>query len=85
MWILTILSMLWTGSGVLVTAFPCKLPHPWDFNGGCIDLKSWVNWVGASNIVMEVIIVSVPLFVWNVRLSAGRKVSISLVFLSRLL
>ncbi|KAF2654813.1 hypothetical protein K491DRAFT_716808 [Lophiostoma macrostomum CBS 122681] len=84
MWFITIFSMLWTLSGVLVTAFPCKLPHPWNFNGSCINLKSWINYVGASNIVIEIIVVSVPLFVWNLRLSAGRKVSISLVFLSRL-
>ena len=86
MWYLTIFSMLWVLSGIFVTAFPCSVPRPWDFfrGSGCINVKTWINYVGISNIIIEVIVVSVPLFVWNLRLSAGKKVSISLVFLSRL-
>jgi hypothetical protein len=77
---------LWTVSGVLATAFACNLPHPWKFigNGHCIKVVSFVNYIGISNIVVEVVLVLIPLVVWNVRLSAGRRISVSLVFSARL-
>lgn len=78
---------LWTLSGVFVTAFPCKLPNPWQFDPDktCIDLIKWLNYVGITNIVVEVLLVLIPLLVWNLRTSAGRRVSVSLCFLSRLM
>lgn len=77
---------LWTVSGVLATALACTLPHPWKFigNGHCIKVVSFVNYIGISNIVVEVVLVLIPLVVWNVRLSAGRRLSVSLVFSARL-
>ncbi|KAF2260658.1 hypothetical protein CC78DRAFT_584562 [Lojkania enalia] len=76
---------IWTISGVFVTAFPCHLPRPWDFqNNKCYNLVQFVNYVGITNIVVEVILVLIPLFVWNIRLEAGRRVSVSFAFLSRL-
>lgn len=77
---------LWMVSGVLVTAFACSLPNPWQFirNTKCYDVKTFVNYIGITNIVVEVILVVIPLIVWNVRLSAARRVSVSLVFLARL-
>lgn len=79
-------TVLWTISGVLVTAFPCSLPNPWQFDPGkkCIDLVKWINYVGITNIVVEILLVSIPLCVWNLRCSAGRRVSVSMVFLARL-
>lgn len=77
---------IWTVSGVLVNAFPCALPAPWRFTEGhnCYDVVAFINYIGITNIVVEVILVMIPLFIWNVRLSAGRRVSVSLVFLARL-
>lgn len=77
---------LWMVSGVLVTAFACSLPHPWNFihNTKCYDVITFVNYIGVTNIVVEIILVVIPLVVWNVRLSASRRVSVSLVFLARL-
>ena len=77
---------IWTVSGVLVNAFPCDLPNPWRFTErhNCYDLVAFVNYIGITNIVVEVLLVMIPLFIWNVRLSAGRRVSVSLVFLARL-
>ncbi|KAF2199576.1 hypothetical protein GQ43DRAFT_337982, partial [Delitschia confertaspora ATCC 74209] len=81
-----IFSLLWCISGVLVTAFPCHLPRPWDFSlNKCIDLKSFVNYVAVSNIIMETILISLPLCVWNLRLqNTGRTLSVSMVFIARL-
>jgi hypothetical protein len=77
---------LWTISGVFVTAFPCSVPNPWQFDSGkkCINLISWVNYVGITNIVVEVLLVAIPLTVWNLRASAGKRLSVSLMFLARL-
>lgn len=77
---------LWTASGVLVTLFACSPPHPWQRkdNKACIDIVSWVNYVGATNIITEILLISIPLCIWNVRASAGRRMSVSLLFLSRL-
>lgn len=78
---------LWTVSGVLVTAFACHMPHPWQFVGNhkCYDVVAFVNYIGITNIVVEVLLVIIPLVVWNLRISATRRVSVSLVFLARLL
>lgn len=77
---------LWTITGVLVAAFLCSLPNPWQWDNGkkCIDVTSWVNYVGSTNIVVEILLITIPLCVWNVRTSAGRRMSVSLLFLSRL-
>ncbi|KAF2741798.1 hypothetical protein M011DRAFT_377932, partial [Sporormia fimetaria CBS 119925] len=82
-----VFSALWAVSGVLVTIFPCSFPHPWEFVGimnRCIDLNSFINYIGITNIVQEFALILLPLLVWNLRLSWGRTVSVSLVFLSRL-
>ncbi|KAF2795416.1 hypothetical protein K505DRAFT_239928 [Melanomma pulvis-pyrius CBS 109.77] len=73
---------LWTVSGVLVTAFPCSFPNPWQFLPGkkCFELVKFVNYVGITNIVVEVLLVMIPLFVWNLRLTAGRRVSYDFTF-----
>ncbi|KAF2679779.1 hypothetical protein K458DRAFT_393619 [Lentithecium fluviatile CBS 122367] len=79
-------TVLWTISGVFVTAFPCSVPNPWQFDFGkkCINLVKWINYVGITNIVVEILLVAIPLVVWNLRTSAGRRLSVSLLFLARL-
>jgi hypothetical protein len=77
---------LWAVSGVLATAFACSLPDYWRFIGKehCINGITFVNYIGITNIVVEVILVMIPLVVWNVRLSARRRASVSLIFVARL-
>lgn len=77
---------VWTVSGILVTSFACDLPHPWNFleNENCYDVVAFVNYIGITNIVAETLLVTIPLTVWNVRLSARKSISVSLVFLARL-
>jgi hypothetical protein len=77
---------VWMTSGMLVTAFACNLPHPWNFikKSGCYDVVAFVNYVGITNIIVEVLLVILPLVVWNVRISTTRRTSVSLVFLARL-
>jgi hypothetical protein len=77
---------IWTISGILVAAFACKPPHPWNFlrNRQCIDVVAFVNYIAITNIVVEVLLVIIPLVVWNVRISATRRASVSFVFLARL-
>lgn len=83
--VFAVFSALWTVSGVFVTAFPCTPPNPWESQGKrCFNLLKFVNYIGITNIVVEVLLVSIPLFVWNLRLTAGRRLSVSACFLSRL-
>jgi len=80
-------TVLWTLSGVIATAFACALPHPWKFirNTECYDVIAFMNYIGITNIMVEILLVLIPLVVWNVRISATRRISVSLVFLARLL
>ncbi|KAF2472368.1 uncharacterized protein BDR25DRAFT_312921 [Lindgomyces ingoldianus] len=83
--VFAVFSFIWSVSGVIVTAFPCHLPKPWDFSSGkCYNIVKFVNYLGITNCVFEVLLVMIPLFVWNLRLTAGRRVSVSFVFLTRL-
>ncbi|KAF1953015.1 hypothetical protein CC80DRAFT_164803 [Byssothecium circinans] len=79
-------TLLWTLSGIFVTAFHCSLPHPWNFlgNSKCINTIKWINYVGITNVVVEVLLVSIPLVVWNLRTSAGKRLTVSLLFMTRL-
>ena len=80
------LTTLWSVSGVLVTLFACSLPSPWQSQDGttCINVVSWANYVGSSNVVLEILLILIPLCIWNLRISARGRMSISLLFLSRL-
>jgi hypothetical protein len=77
------LTTIWTVSGVLVTAFACSMSESWRFIGGkkCYNVFSFVNYIGVTNIIVEILLVIIPLVVWNVRTS--RRTSVSLVFLAR--
>ncbi|KAF2117251.1 hypothetical protein BDV96DRAFT_22157 [Lophiotrema nucula] len=77
---------LWMLSGIFVTAFPCHVPRPWDFyNNKCFDLTKFINYLGATNIIVEILLIMIPLVVWNIRLDVGKRVSVSVAFISRLL
>lgn len=77
---------IWMVSGIFVTAFACTLPHPWNFLGNtkCYNVVTFVNYIAITNIVVEVLLVAIPLVVWNVRISTRRQASVSFVFLARL-
>lgn len=77
---------LWTLSGVFVAAFPCRLPQPWliGVEKNCFDIVKFVNYIGITNIVVELLLVMIPLFVWNLRIDAGRRLSVSCTFIARL-
>ncbi|PVI02822.1 hypothetical protein DM02DRAFT_559034, partial [Periconia macrospinosa] len=72
--VFSIFTLLWCISGILVTAFPCHLPDPWMFREAkkCIDIVKWVNYVSITNIITEVLLVSIPIVLWNLRTSAGK-------------
>ena len=80
------LTSIWTVTGIIVAIFACRLPTPWKFMqfDTCYNVVAFVNYIGITNIILEVLLVMVPLFIWNVRLSAGKRASVSLMFLTRL-
>ncbi|KAF2870045.1 hypothetical protein BDV95DRAFT_639084 [Massariosphaeria phaeospora] len=62
--VFAVFTALWTVSGVLVTAFPCRLPEVWRLTFGqknCYDIIKFVNYIGITNIVVEVLLVFIPL------------------------
>ena len=77
---------IWTVAGILAAGFACSLPNPWHFVGGdkCFNVVAFVNYIGITNVVLDVILVMIPLVVWNIRTSTRRRASVSLVFLARL-
>ena len=81
-----IVTILWGISGLLATAFPCDMPNPWNYlHRHCYNFTSFVNYMQVSNILLEFVIIALPLVVWNLRLSERKRLSVSLVFASRLL
>lgn len=80
-----IFTALWGISGVLVTAFMCALPEPWFFldTKKCIDIVKWVNYISITNIIAEVLFISIPLILWNLRTSAGKRFYVTLAILAR--
>lgn len=79
-------NFIWAIVGILVTAFACKLPNPWNFvrTEDCIDPRAFVNYVSISNIVLESLLVLIPLAIWNIRMSMVQTATVSLAFMGRL-
>ncbi|KAH7397296.1 hypothetical protein BKA66DRAFT_594692 [Pyrenochaeta sp. MPI-SDFR-AT-0127] len=73
---------IWTVSGVLVSAFPCDLPAPWDFLRGnkCYNLEAFGNYIGTTNLAIEFLLIAIPLFIWNVPHSIIAALSAHLYF-----
>jgi hypothetical protein len=75
----------WTISGVIVTAFQCRVPTPWNLlSNECIDTVAFGNYLASTNIATEVLLVLVPLAIWTQDASVGNRLYVSFVFWSRL-
>ncbi|KAF2995386.1 hypothetical protein E8E13_004239 [Curvularia kusanoi] len=85
-YILALFTAAWTVSGVLVVAFQCHLPTPWDLarRSECIDTVAFGNYLASTNIVTEIMLVLVPLVVWTQKSPVGNRLYVSAVFWSRL-
>lgn len=85
-YVLALFTALWTISGVLVTAFQCRLPTPWDIirTDECIDVLAFGNYLASTNIVTEVLLVMVPLAIWTQDTPIGNRLFVSAVFWLRL-
>lgn len=84
--ILAVVTAGWTLSGVLVTAFQCRLPAPWDTLriNDCIDTIAFGNYLASTNIATEILLVLVPLIIWVKDSPVGNRLYVSAVFWSRL-
>jgi len=85
-YVLTLFTAFWTISGVLVTAFQCNLPTPWDLvrTNECVDILAFGNYLAATNIVTEILLVLVPLAIWTKNTPVGNRLFVSAVFWLRL-
>ncbi|KAF1351478.1 hypothetical protein EJ07DRAFT_36676, partial [Lizonia empirigonia] len=70
--ILALFTAGWTISGIIVTAFQCQLPAPWNLSetDGCIDIAAFGNYLASTNIATEVLLVLIPLAIWIKGISA---------------
>lgn len=84
--ILALFTAGWTISGVVVTAFQCQMPTPWNVLNSkeCIDTMAFGNYLASTNIATEIMLVLVPLALWMQDNSVGNRLYISAVFWSRL-
>lgn len=85
-YILALFTAAWTVSGVIVIAFQCHLPTPWDLlrTSECIDTVAFGNYLASTNIMTEVLLVLVPLAVWTQKSPVGNRLYVSAAFWSRL-
>lgn len=82
---LVIFTSGWTISGIIVTAFQCRMPTPWDvLSSECIDIVAFGNYLTSTNIATEILLVLVPLAIWTQKISVGNRLYVSAVFWSRL-
>lgn len=54
---------IWAFSSLLVSAFQCGIPHPWDLaSNKCINMRVWQNYFTSMNIVTEVALILWPTY-----------------------
>lgn len=84
--ILALFTAGWTISGIIVTAFQCQLPAPWNLSetDGCIDIAAFGNYLASMNIATEVLLVLIPLAIWIRGSTVGNRLYVSAAFVSRL-
>ncbi|KAL4749889.1 hypothetical protein BDW72DRAFT_177332 [Aspergillus terricola var. indicus] len=72
-------------TGVIGTAFQCRLPRPWDYWWQkCFDLSAWAYFLSAANIATDVaIIVQALLLIFGIQAAWKKKLMFASVFLSR--
>ncbi|KAL6231487.1 hypothetical protein BDW75DRAFT_247873 [Aspergillus navahoensis] len=72
-------------TGVIGTAFQCRLPWPWDYwRQKCFDLYAWAYFRTAANIATDIaIIVQALLLIFGIQAAWKTKLVFASVFLSR--
>lgn len=82
-----IFASLWLLCAILIASFECRMPSPWDRNPDrCIDRLTWWTGVSVLNIVTEVAIVTLELYITaQLHVRRNRKASIMSIFACRLL
>lgn len=82
---LAIFSIFWTASGMAVAAIPCTPPNTSRiFGQQCIDTVTFANYIGASSLISELLLVVIPLAMWDIVHSKQQMYTLSGVFLARL-
>ncbi|KAL9118548.1 MAG: hypothetical protein Q9187_004904 [Circinaria calcarea] len=79
-------TVLWTVIAMFGLAFQCHLPYPWRFiDNACFNQTVFWNFVQAFNMLIDVALVLLPLFiVWRVQVGAGKKVVVFACFAIRI-
>ncbi|KAH8722928.1 hypothetical protein GQ44DRAFT_774455 [Phaeosphaeriaceae sp. PMI808] len=77
---------IWAISGVFVAAFPCNLPNSWNFleQKMCYNRVAFVNYIAVTNIILDVLLVIIPLIIWDVQIPIKSRDLVALVFAARL-
>lgn len=79
---------LWGFSALIVAAFECRVPHPWDYRDSsqCIDRTAFWTYFSIANILTDIAIVGIMVNnVRKIQTSWGKKALVMGVFGSRIL
>ncbi|KAL6704917.1 hypothetical protein ACN47E_007462 [Coniothyrium glycines] len=82
-----IFAAVWMLCAILIVCFECSMPDPWNrTQGRCVDRLTWWTAISVLNIVTEVAIVTLELYITaQLHVKRNRKASIMGIFACRLL
>jgi hypothetical protein len=76
----------WATISILVTAFQCDLPRPWDQGGHCINRYGLDMFNCIANILTDLALVAVPVYLMmKVQVTNSKRVLVVSLFGSRLM
>ncbi|ETN42761.1 uncharacterized protein HMPREF1541_01919 [Cyphellophora europaea CBS 101466] len=84
--VLEIVMLMWLISSIFTVGFQCQLPQPWLLsNDRCIDLVVLHRYVGAMNILTDVVLVVLPApIVYPLQLERDKKSLVIALFATRI-
>lgn len=77
----------WAGVAFIAVAFQCQAPATWTIMiGHCIDQAAFWNAIGAIDIVIEMFVVALPIYLlYDLQLPWNKKLSVISAFAGMLL
>ena len=83
----TVTVIVWALTAEFTAAFQCQAQRPFDYvTGMCFNRAARMNYLEATNIITDVALIVLPVFIiWNVKTSVKRTASVLVVFALRIL
>ncbi|OCK78505.1 hypothetical protein K432DRAFT_427219 [Lepidopterella palustris CBS 459.81] len=80
------LSLVWSVTSIFAASFQCSPSNTWKFlNNKCFNRTAFANYIGISNIILELIFILFPsIIIWKLRANKRGKLCATLCFSARL-